>query len=110
MESIEKRGMEAAEMYLIRKGYEVESVDYDKSMIVAIEDDALAFVNVSTRLADEEGFRDPQYTREDFEKYALNWLSSHSGHVGFMVRPDQMSLAVIGGEQALIRHHINCFA
>lgn len=110
MKNIEKRGMEAAEKYLIRKGYEVESVDYDKSMIVAIDDDFIAFVNVSTRLADEEGFRDPQYTREGFEKYAINWLAGRPDLVNIGVRPDSIAIAVIGDEQALLRHHIKCFA
>lgn len=106
MSSLVERGMIAAEKFLVRKGYEV--LDSRDGFVVAMDDEALAFVKVRVREGD--GFCDfdsSKSMRQEFECFALRWLLENK-HVDVPIRFDELAMVVVGDDRALLRHHINC--
>lgn len=116
MKDFKQRALKASEIYLERKGYEVVATGYEcehgRFDFVAIDDDNLVFVELVCRSVDEriegETFADSEMTRNQRELVSVSYLSENPNIPEGGVRFDIISLAAIGNEKAIIRHHINC--
>lgn len=111
-----RKGEEAAARFLYRRGYEIVERNWKcfagEADIIARDNDTLVFVEVKTRRDCQKGFPSEAVTktkRERYERIALAFLSDHDIS-DVSVRFDVVSLVVIAGKRALIRHHINAFS
>lgn len=109
MDKLHAKAVQAAQVYLDRKGYEVVDIDSDQFDIVAIDDEALVFCDVEAKVGDmpsetlEDGYRRSR------EAAAIAWLKDASEDMlNRRVRFDRIDLCVMGDtDNALLRHHIN---
>ena len=103
--TLQERAINAAELFLTRKGYEVLDAS-DKFVIAESEEGDLVFAHVS--IVDEEDFADMP-PRSFFEKFAFTWLMKHSEAIAH-IRFDDIAMILASGERACERHHINCLS
>jgi putative endonuclease len=112
--TIETKALKAAATYLERRGFEIieemwahgsDSVD-----IIAREDDDLVFVDVQVRDDGAREMPEEQPDRDRFERIAVAYLAESGDEADFAIRYDIISLLVIGGSKALLRHHRNALS
>ena len=114
---LELKGIEAAKKYLIRRhGMEIlneEPFECEAGSIAVVARDAergLVFVDVVVK--DGGGFgpaRCGEERRSRLEKIAAAFLAGYD-EVDMPVCFDEMTIAVIDGSKALLRHWINCLS
>lgn len=111
------RGVEAAKAFMERRDYEIEAVDWkcDAGQIDIVAFDPIAetlvFAEVQTRKDSDEGFPAEAVTsekRDRMERIAVSYLKEHD-FGDCRVRFDIIAIVVLGGDRALLRHHINAF-
>ena len=115
MKDFNEKAMHAAEMFLVRRGYDIieltrETEGEDAPVdIVAKEDDSIVFVTVKARKASDKGFPESRPNREALEKFAVKWFTANPDDcVDCAFRFDTIALIAINADRAMIRHHINC--
>lgn len=78
--------------------------------VIAENDDAIVFVDVSARRDTDKGFpteRCGAGVRERREMVALAWFAEHEEAVDMTIRFDSIAMLVMGDSRAMIRHHLN---
>lgn len=113
MKELHDRAVKAAAAFLERKGAEVVDTDWGNDGLagridlVARDEDAMVFVDVTATDRFEGGFSEGNLTREQFELLAAMWLGEHETEGDITVRFDRIDLIVVGDNRALLRHNIN---
>ena len=80
MKNLHKRAVEAAIRFVERKGYEVLDRNWSCESVagrldlVAMDEDAIVFIDVTAANREEGGFSEGNLTREQFELLAATWL------------------------------------
>ncbi len=106
--NIIERGLRAAELFLMRRGYEILDSSLPSTDIVARCEDAVVFVDVSTRVGTGDGFADTRRSRAEREIAAARWLGEHAGgKPEEQVRFDDIAIMVLANDRAILRHHVN---
>ncbi len=110
-----KRGEQAAAKYLRALGYEVIDMNWrcpaGEVDIVALDENAVVFVEVKTRSNLDKGFPEEAVTaqkRSRYERIAAYYLRDFD-QTDIAVRFDVVALLVVAEGRALIKHHINAF-
>lgn len=110
-----RRGEDAAARFLHRRGYEIVERNWKcaagEADIIARDGPAVVFIEVKTRTSVEKGMPSEavdRRKREKYEKIAALFLRDYDV-VDVPVRFDVVSLLVIDGDRAMVRHHINAF-
>lgn len=116
MNDLNAKAKQAAESFLSRRGYDILDDGWEDPSgivdIVAREGDVLVFAKVTVTRDSSRGFpreRSDEDCRAAREASALAYLTEHDV-TDMMVRFDTVSLVVLGGDRALVRHHINCLS
>lgn len=116
MNDLNAKAKQAAESFLSRRGYDILDDGWEDPSgivdIVAREGDVLVFAKVTVTRDSSRGFpreRSDEDCRAAREASALAYLAVHDV-TDMMVRFDTVSLVVLGGDRALVRHHINCLS
>ena len=113
---LQSKAIQAATRFVERRGYEVLDEGWrpegSKSQIdlVAQDEDAIVFIEVTANDSDEGGFGEGRTGRGELELLAAKWLGEHSPEGDVSVRFDSISMIVVSADRALLRHHINCFS
>ena len=117
MKNFTSKALEAAEMFLIRRGFEIIERTWetggDEGLVDIVAEDggAVVFVSVKSREASDKGFPESTATREELEAFAIDWLSSNETEcVDCPVRFDAIALILVSPDRAMIRHHINAMS
>lgn len=104
------KAVEATATFLRRRGYDVLDVMAGNEVVKIVahddESDDTVFVSVQAR----EGASADEPARPERAKYeaeACEWLADHRESLGGL-RFDAVMLTVVGDQNALLRHHINC--
>lgn len=113
---LHSRGCDAACRYLERQGYEIVDRGWEcpagTADIVAYDDGALVFIRVRAVSDLDAGMASegigPE-ARNRWEKIAGWYLRDHD-HPNRSVRFDVVSILVLGGERALLRHYVNALS
>lgn len=114
-QSLGARGEEVAARFLQRNGYRILERNWTcfagEADIIAIDGDTLTFIEVKTRRGTRKGFPAEAVVaakREKYERIALAYVSDHDlGEV--VVRFDVVSIVVLPGQRAFVRHHLGAF-
>lgn len=110
------RAVCAAARYLELRGYEVLEQNWspegsDESVpLIAYDEDALVFVDVTVRNGFEGFVPESETDREAMEVLAAKYLAQSDDEPNFEVRFDIISMMVVGESRAMIKHHINAFS
>ena len=111
-----RRGEEAAARFLFHRGYDILERNWTcvagEADIIALDGDALVFVEVKTRTGSAMGFPAEAVTakkRDRYERIACLYLEEH-GFSDMMVRYDVVSIVVMPPDRAVVRHHINAWS
>ena len=115
-QSLGARGEEAAAHFLQRNGYFILERNWTcfagEADIIAVDGRTLAFIEVKTRRGTRKGFPAEAVVaakREKYEHIALAYVTDHDlGEV--VVRFDVVSIVVLPGERAFIRHHLGAYS
>ena len=101
-EVLAERSLNAAEKYLVLKGFEVLYRHDKQRVLVAKEGEqvVMVFVEASTGLPGEP------LDRARAERVAADVIKEHDELVGYRVRFDQVHLRILGEDRALLRHHV----
>ncbi|WP_304426747.1 YraN family protein [uncultured Adlercreutzia sp.] len=110
------RGEEAAARFLRRNGYHILERNWScfagEADIIAIDEEALIFVEVKTRRSCDRGLPSEAVTRakrEKYERIALAYIQDNFfGEI--TVRFDVVSIVVMNGDRAFIRHRLGAFS
>ena len=110
-----KKGEEAAARFLERRGFEILERNWTcfagEVDIIALQEDALCFVEVKTRSSIQKGFPSEAVDgrkRDRYERIAACYLQENT-HEDLRVRFDVISILALGEGRAFLRHHINAF-
>ena len=110
------RGEEAAARFLRRNGYHILERNWScfagEADIIAIDEEALIFVEVKTRSNTEKGLPSKAVDagkRRRYERIAALFLVDYDV-VDVPVRFDVVSIVVVPPDRAFIRHHIGAFS
>lgn len=114
MSNLNDKATKAVSRYLEHRGYTVLETAWKCPVgtcdVVAEDDNALVFVDVSARRDATRGFP-TEWSGEDVrdrrERIALAWLAEHEGAVDMPIRFDNIAMLVMDGSRAMIRHHVN---
>ena len=107
MKEMHERAVKAAARYAEIKGYEVVDRDWASEAragridLVAKDDGAYVFIEVTAVDRSEGGFAEGRLTREQLE------VLDNAPDAEVPVRFDAIDMIVVGGSKALLRHHIN---
>ena len=113
MRNLHERAVETATRFVERKGYEVLDRGWTSEGIagridlVAMDEGAVVFIDVTAADRGEGGFCEGSLTREQFELLAATWLEGNAAVDEAPVRFDGIDMIVVGTGRALLRHHIN---
>ena len=113
MKEMHERAVKAAARYAEIKGYEVVDRDWASEALagridlVAKDDGAYVFIEVTAVDRSEGGFAEGRLTREQLEVLAATWFANNAPDAEAPVRFDAIDMIVVGGSKALLRHHIN---
>lgn len=114
--SLEERGLNAACHFLESKGYDVIErsweCDAGEISLVALDGGTLVFADVVSQVNDGCGYL-PNLGMDDdrdrLERIALAYVEEHDvGDVA--VRFDLVSVCIVKGSRALIRHHLGAYS
>ena len=110
-----RRGEEAAARFLVRRGYEVIERNWTcpagEADIIAKDDECIVFVEVKTRMDEDQGVPEEAVTaekRKRYERIAAFFLRDYE-EVNIQVRFDVIGILVLTPDRAMVRHHINAF-
>ena len=110
-----RRGEEAAARFLVRRGYEVIERNWTcpagEADIIAKDDECVVFVEVKTRMDEDQGVPEEAVSaekRKRYERIAAFFLRDYD-EVNIQVRFDVIGILVLTSDRALVRHHINAF-
>lgn len=110
------RGEEAAARFLERRGYRILERNWTcfagEADIIAVNDEALVFVEVKTRRGEACGLPSEAVTRakrERYERIALAYVTDHFFGEA-IVRFDVVSIIVLPDERAFVRHHVGAYS
>lgn len=113
MKNLHERAVEAASRFVERKGYEVLDRNWScegvagRLDLVAMDEDAIVFIDVTAANREEGGFSEGNLTREQFELLAATWLEGYTPEGDVPVRFDGIDMIVVNAGRAPLRHHIN---
>lgn len=111
MEIIDTKAMKGIRRYLERGGFEIleKGWEHDGDTIdfIASEEDDLVFINCQFRQNSGEGFSEEALDRDSLERLAAACLVEHLDSGDCMVRFDIVSMLILGGDRAFLRHHRN---
>lgn len=117
MKNFTNKALEAAEMFLIRRGYEIIERTWETEGdgglvdIVAEDGGAVVFVSVKSREVSDKGFPESTASREELERFAIDWFSQSPEQCEECIfRFDTIALILVSPDRAIIRHHINAMA
>ena len=88
MKNLHERAVEAAIRFVERKGYEVLDRNWScegvagRLDLVAMDEDAIVFIDVTAANREEGGFSEGNLTREQFELLAATWLEGYTPEHG----------------------------
>ena len=108
-----RRGEEAAAQFLEREGMEIIARNFTckagEADIVALDEDALHFIEVKTRKSAAKGFPEEAVTKEKRRRYECIAEMFLREYDGFETRItfDIISIIVTGPDQAYLRFHRN---
>lgn len=111
-----ENAVKATKRYLEAKGYEIQQDWEDEGLFGLIamdeDEDELAFVQILFREVAEQGLpEEDEDNRELFERAAIGWLTSNGlDRNTLQVRFDVISLMILDGSHAFLRHHRNALA
>ncbi len=115
MNNLHESAVKAAVRFVERKGCSVVETDWvaegldGRIDLIVEDDDELVFMDVMARRS-TDGFPESHADREQREVLAAKWLGNHSKEYCDMpIRFDNVSMMVVDGNRAMLRHHINCF-
>lgn len=110
------RGEEAAARFLQRNGYTILERNWTcfagEADIIAVNDEALVFVEVKTRRNVDKGLPSEAVTRakrEKYERIALAYIQDHFFGEA-VVRFDVVAIIVLSDDRAFIRHHLGAYS
>lgn len=110
------RGEEAAARFLQRNGYAILERNWTcfagEADIIAVNDEALVFVEVKTRRNADKGLPSEAVTRakrEKYERIALAYIQDHFFGEA-VVRFDVVAIIVLSDDRAFIRHHLGAYS
>lgn len=110
------RGEEAAARFLETRGYHILERNWTcfagEADIIAADEATLVFVEVKTRRGDICGLPSEavgKAKREKYEKIALAYVTDHFFGEA-VVRFDVVSITVIPGDRAFVRHHVGAYS
>lgn len=115
MKNLHERAVEAAIRFVERKGYEVLDRNWScegvagRLDLVAMDEDAIVFIDVTAANREEGGFSEGNLTREQFELLAATWLEGYTPEGDVPVRFDGIDMIVVNAGRAPLRHHINAW-
>ena len=111
-----RRGEEAAARFLSRNGYRILERNWTcfagEADIIALNDEALVFVEVKTRRGVDYGLPSESVTRakrEKYERIAMAYIQDHFFGEA-VVRFDVVSIVVLSGDRAFVRHHLGAYS
>lgn len=78
--------------------------------LIANDEDALVFIDVTATEYGEGGFEGGKVKRSDLEIAAASWLAGNTPDGDIQVRFDIVDMLVVSADRALLRHHINAFS
>ena len=85
-------------------GYEILEQDLENHMIIADDEDGLVFTKWFWQ---EHELPKPEWTRDEFKRYAIDWLANHSDRTDFKFRADVVNVALLGEDRAAMEHIVN---
>lgn len=96
---------------LTRRGHVVEEVvPHGEGPFDLITRDGEALVFTAVRGARGNGFPIEELDREEAEAYAIDWVGRHTSVREETVRFDVVSIVVLEGSRALVRHHLGALS
>ena len=112
---LQEKAVKAAARFIERKGYELletgwTSPEGTQIDLIANDEDALVFIDVTATEYGEGGFEGGKVKRSDLEIAAASWLAGNSPDGEIQVRFDIIDMLVVSADRALLRHHINAFS
>lgn len=117
MSNLNARATEAVGRYLGHHGYTVLETGWTcpagTADIVAEDGDTIVFADVASRSSAERGFPSESRSKKERtrrESIAIAWLAEHEDVVDRPIRFDNIALVVIGGDRAMVRHHIDALS
>ena len=114
MNETKMRAMKAIGRYLELKGAEILEEGWAHGGDVAdyIVDDGGEIAIVFGRVHENAGagIPDEHIDRKSFERLAAAYLAEHPELADCALRADAVTVLVISGERAIVRHHVNAIA
>lgn len=112
---LQEKAVKAVARFVERKGYELleagwTSPEGTRIDLIASDEDALVFIDVTATEYGEGGFEGGKVKRGDLEIAAASWLAGNSPDGEVQVRFDIIDMLVVSTDRALTRHHINAFS
>lgn len=111
MEVIDTKAMKGIRSYLERGGFEILEKGWahggDIIDFIDSEEDNLVFINCQLRQNSGEGFSEEALDRDSLERLAAAYLVEHLDSGDCTVRFDIVSMLILGGDRAFLRHHRN---
>lgn len=111
MEAIDTKAMKGIKSYLERKGFEILEERWahggDTIGFIANEEGDLVFIGCQLRQNSGEGFPEEALDRDSLERLAAAYLAEHLDSGNCAVRFDLVSMLILGGDRAFLRHHRN---
>jgi putative endonuclease len=112
--TINEKAMKAIVTYLERRGFEILESGWahgtDGVEFIAREEDDLVFVITEVVQDGGDGFPEEKVDRAVLERVAAAYLAQAAGSADYAVRFDFVSMLVLGGSRAFLRHHRNCLS
>ena len=112
------RIMKGCKNYLIRRGWEIESIPFNEDITTSIdivakyndEKDGLIYgFFFVTASYDAEEFEVSNITRKDVESFMLQYCIDHKLDADSSLSMNSISCNVIGEDRAVLRVQYNCF-
>ena len=102
--NMQEKAIKAVERYLKLKGY--EDVSEFEGFVIGMDDGERVICHVEVCEEEFGGF-DMDELRPIAESVALRYLAQCEA-VNVPLRFDEVKLIVVGGDRAMVRHHVNC--
>ena len=112
---LQEKAVKAAIRFIERKGFELleagwTSPEGTQIDLIASDEDALVFIDVTATEYGEGGFEGGKVKRSDLEIAAASWLAGNSPDGEIQVRFDIIDMLAVSADRALLRHRINAFS
>lgn len=104
-----EKGMKDARCFLSHCGYSIlEELQGSLFTFVAEHDNQLVFVAFDVRF--RESFPKVEISREEFEEFALGYITEHDEINNCCVRADSIAVILLGENKSFLRRHENIYA